>query len=187
MGRQAVKSDTPVKVERLPFNGTVVSDRGFSFSFACFDRTHKLFNLGGDGETGTVSSGWFIDLLDCLKSVSNMSIQDMKRSMHDLHPINWSRANASTPDGQMQADYWQFRVNKSKGRVIGFLIDGVFYVVWLDPHHNLTDSEGYGTVRIYNAGLSDYERLQAEVESGKEEILRLRDEIAEYEKILDDL
>lgn len=30
----------------LPYNGSVVADTGFSFSFACFDHSHKLFNLG---------------------------------------------------------------------------------------------------------------------------------------------
>lgn len=66
---------------QLPFNGKLVEERGFSFSFSCFDREHELFNLGG--------------------------------------------------------------------RVIGILIDAVFYVVWLDPYHNLTNSEGYGGVKKY--------------------------------------
>lgn len=26
----------------LPFNGSAVNDKKFSFSFACFDRTHEL-------------------------------------------------------------------------------------------------------------------------------------------------
>ena len=42
-------------------------------------------------------------------------------------------------------------IDKSSGRVIGVIVNNVFYVVWLDPHHNLTDSEGYGTVKKYPA------------------------------------
>ena len=42
-------------------------------------------------------------------------------------------------------------IDKSSGRVIGVIINNVFYVVWLDPHHNLIDSEGYGTVKKYSA------------------------------------
>ena len=53
-----------------------------------------------------------------------------------------------SPDLQ-QYNFWQFRINKSRGRVIGALIEGVFYIVWLDCHHNLTDSEGYGKARKY--------------------------------------
>lgn len=88
--------------------------------------------------------------------------------MHDLHPIDWSKTNASAPDGDIQHDYWQFRINKSKGRVIGFITWGkehsVFYVVWLDPHHNLTDSESYGGIDRYGRPMSEYEKNQAKIE-----------------------
>ena len=133
----------------LPFNGKLVKENNFSFSFACFDRSHELFNLGSNSLEGVVSGTWFLELLDCLKNVSNMTIADLKQSTHDLHPIDWSKTNTTAPRNNEQLEYWQFRINKSKGRVIGFLIDGVFYVVWLDPHHNLTSCEGYGGIRKY--------------------------------------
>ena len=136
----------------LPFNGTAVTDKKFSFSFACFDRTHEFFNLGGDGEDGIVKGKWFIELLDCLKSVSNKTIMELRQSKtHDLHLINWNNTNTVAPRNSEQLEYWQFRINKSKGRVIGFMIDSVFYLVWLDVYHNLTDSEGYGTIKKYLA------------------------------------
>ena len=129
----------------LPYNGSVLTEKSFSFSFACFDREHELFNLGDNSSPdGVISGKWFLSLLDCLKSVSNQRISDLRSSIHDLHPIDWEKANASPPYGFEQLEYWQFRINKSRGRVIGFKIDNTFYVVWLDPHHNLTDSEGYG-------------------------------------------
>ena len=56
----------------LPYGGEIRTSDKFLFSFSCFDHTHKLFNLGGDDKnSGTVGANWFIDLLDCLKSVSN--------------------------------------------------------------------------------------------------------------------
>ena len=132
----------------LPYNGSALTEKSFSFSFACFDRQHELFNLGDNSAPdGVVSGRWFLSLLDCLKSVSNQRISDLRSSVHDLHPIDWGKANTSPPSGFEQLEYWQFRVNKSRGRVIGFKIDNTFYVVWLDPHHNLTDSEGYGKVQ----------------------------------------
>lgn len=132
---------TPPEDKPLPFNGVKVQENGFTFSFSCFDRTHKFFNLGG------VTVSWFIDLLDCLKSVSGKTIADLKNSIHDFHPVNWSRTNVKCPSEQ--GEYWQFRINKSKGRVIGLLIENVFYVVWLDPHHNITNSEGYGGIKKF--------------------------------------
>jgi len=125
----------------LPFGGELVKELGFSFSFSAFDRTNELFNLSG------VDVKWFIDLLDCLKSVSGKTLDELKKSTHDFHPVKWTNANAKCPSEQ--GEYWQFRISKSKGRVIGLLLDNVFYVVWLDPHHNLTNSEGYGGVKKF--------------------------------------
>ncbi len=161
----------------LPFNGSAVSEKSFSFSFACFDRDHDLFNLGDHTSDGTVSGKWFLDLLDCLKSVSNMTIPQLKNSSHDFHPIDWDKTNTRKPENSIQCDeYWQFRLNKSKGRVIGFLIDGVFYIVWLDPHHNLTNSEGYGGVNRYKAGRSIYEEKELEIEELKRKNRELEEE-----------
>lgn len=135
---------------QLPFNGKSVEQCGFSFSFSCFDREHELFNLGGKEKDGTVGGKWFLRLLDCLKSVSGKTIEELRHSTHDLHPVNWENANTKCPTLSKQAEYWQFRIDKSHGRVIGILIDSVFYVVWLDPYHNLTDSEGYGGVTKFS-------------------------------------
>lgn len=174
------------KKKTLPFNGSAVTEKSFAFSFACFDRSHSLFNLGGNSEGNTISGGWFIDLLDCFKNISNMNIAELKSSMYDLHPIDWSKTNTSAPKNSEQCGYWQFRINKSKGRVIGILIDGVFYVVWLDPHHNLTNSEGYGTENYYKPAMSLYEMKEQEIECLHGEIERLHGELQAAEKLLDE-
>ena len=170
----------------LPFNGKAVSEKSFSFSFACFDRSHELFNLGDTSATGTVSANWFLDLLDCLKSVSNMNTSEMRTSLHDLHPVDWNKTNTSAPSGGEPCEYWQFRINKSKGRVIGFLIEGVFYIVWLDPHHNLTNSEGYGTETYYKAGMSLYEKRELEIQQLKEEIEQVKGDLQAAEEIIEE-
>lgn len=58
---------TEVKTEVFPHNGAKAEQNSLTFSFACFDRNHDLFNLGGDAEDKTVGGAWFLDLLDCLK------------------------------------------------------------------------------------------------------------------------
>ena len=142
---------TPSSSIQLPFNGKMVEKQGFSFSFTCFDRSHALFNLGGNEKDGTVGGKWFLRLLDCLKSVSGKTVEELRHSTHELHPVNWGSANTKPPESSEQAEFWQFRIDKSHGRVIGILIDCVFYVVWLDPYHNLTDSEGYGGIKKFSA------------------------------------
>ena len=134
----------------LPFNGNVIAEKQLLFSFSAFDRHHELFNLGGNNEDKTVGGLWFLKLFECRKSVCNKTITElMNKSTHDLHRINWQSANTKPPEGYEQLEYWQFRLNKSSGRVIGVIIDNVFYVLWLDPYHNLTDSEGYGKAKKY--------------------------------------
>ena len=156
------------KRQTLPFNGNALTDKSLSFSFACFDRTHKLFNLAD------ISEAWFLDLLDCLKNVCNKTIPELQTSIYDLHRVNWNNANASLPNNSEGLEYWQFRLNKTRGRVIGFIIDNVFYIVWLDAHHNLTDSEGYEPARKRRAPKSEYEQLTEKMEN-----LELR--LKEYE------
>lgn len=116
--------------------------------------------------------------------MNNMDVTSMKTSLHDLHPIDWSKTNVTAPDGGNQRAYWQFRINKSKGRVIGFLIDGVFYIVWLDPYHNLTNSAGYGKATYYQSGLSDYEKLEEEYKRLKQENETLRCDLKAAEELL---
>lgn len=169
----------------LPFNGSAVKEKGFSFSFACFDRTHKLFTLGNE-KGNAVEGEWFLELLDCLKSVSNMDIPELRQSIHDFHPIEWEDTNTSEPAGGEQLEYWQFRLDKSSGRVIGFLIDSVFYIVWLDPHHNLTDSEGYPGIRKYRCPKTQYEKLQEERDYYKLEAERQKNEIMELNALLEE-
>lgn len=172
----------------MPFNGNAVGDGRFAFSFACFDRKHNLFNLGGKNEDGTVGGRWFLDFLDCLNNIPNITFQQLKESRtYDAHPVNWKTANASCPsDGkQLEDEYWQFRINKSRGRVVGFLIDSVFYIVWLDPHHNLTDSEGYGSVNSFNRPRSEYEKQEDKLRELKENNLRLQGIIQEQAALLD--
>jgi len=170
----------------LPYNGTAVTEKSFSFSFACFDRTHELFNLGDNTQEGIVCGKWFLELLDCLKSVSNKTVSELKVSLHDLHPITWEKTNVNAPAYSEQYEYWQFRINKSRGRVIGFLIDGVFYVVWLDPHHNLTDSEGYGGINRYKAPMSVYETQEQTIQTQFAEIERLRADLLAAEDLLNE-
>lgn len=180
------KPDEPKERKTLIYNGTTVPEKGFSFSFACFDRTHELFNLGANTASGTVEGRWFIDLLDCLKSINNKTIQEIKESMHDLHPVDWKKTNVPPPPYSEQYEYWQFRINKAKGRVIGMLIDGVFYVVWLDRHHNLTNSEGYGKAVYYKPAKSTYELMLEDISNKEKMIESLKAELNEAYELLDE-
>lgn len=173
------------QILQLPFAGKIIESNMYSYSFSCFDRNHSLFNLGDTTSDGVVSGKWFLDFLDCLKDVSSKTISEMKNSMHDLHPIDWKHANANPPLNSEQYEYWQFRINKSKGRIIGFPLKEIFYIVWLDPHHNLTDSDGYGKAVKYYQPLSLYEKNEQEFQELNLENKRLREELETAYELLD--
>ena len=140
--------------------------------------------MGDTTTDGVVSGKWFLDLLDCLKSVSNRNIHDLRTSMYDLHPVDWRNANVAPPLNSEQLEYWQFRINKSRGRIIGFKIDNIFYIVWLDPHHNLSDSEGYGTATKYRSPVSEHEANLAEIAHWREKVEHLRADLEAAEELL---
>lgn len=170
------------KKKTLLYNDNIVKEKGFSFCFARFDRNHELFNLSSD--TCKTDACWFLDLFDCLKEVNGRTIPELRQSSFKLHPIDWSKTNARAPDDSNQIEYWQFRLNKSKGRVIGYIIDSIFYVVWLDRYHNLTNSNGYGTAVYYEYPHSEYEKNVEMIEGLRSKVTELEKENKElYESL----
>ena len=175
------KVDAPPLVGKtLPYDQSAVESKGFSFSFVNFDREHELFNLGDPTTNDKVVSGkWFLDLLDCLKDVSGYKDRREWWTKRKLHEVRWESANAKHPQGYEQLTYWQFRINKSRGRVIGYFIDETFYIVWLDPHHNLTNSKGYGKEEYFERPKSEYETMIEEMSRLTKENESLKADIEE--------
>lgn len=118
--------------------------------------------------------------------MSNKNVPELIQSVHDLHPIDWEKTNCSPPENYEQLEYWQFRINKSKGRVIGFRIDNIFYITWIDPYHNLTDSEGYGGVDWYKPGKTDFEKQQERIAELEERNRSLQEENIALNELLFD-
>lgn len=69
-------------------------------------------------------------------------INSQSRSLR-AHQINWE--DTTEPSGFTSLNpflrnlpAFQFEISANEhGRVHGFLLDRIFYIVWLDPHHNL--------------------------------------------------
>lgn len=103
-----------------------------------------------------------------------------------MHPIDWKETNATAPPNSEQLDFKQLRINKSKGRIIGFNIDNVFYVMWLDPHHNLTNSEGYGAATYHYRPQSEYELLVQRNAELAEENRKLKGDLEAAEELIEE-
>ena len=150
------------------------------FSFRFLDKTHEAFNLGNTKEN------WFISLLEILKEVCGLTRNQLvveQRQYYEAHTHDWSKLDFKYNYDEAfleQVECLQFRLSKSRGRVHGFIIGNRFYVVWLDPHHNLYPSENHGGRKLYNQPLNCYDKLQAEYNE-------LKHQCQELSELLEDL
>lgn len=141
-------------------------DRNVIFSWEFFDRNHELFNCG------KVGPEWFVDLMDVMKSISTMEFDKFK--LHSgsplrVHSHDWNRVVAKYPLNkkfleQIEQDTLQFAVSKANGRVHGFYVSNVFYIVWLDPHHNLYPMDRHGGLTYCDTPSSCYDCLELQHE-----------------------
>lgn len=161
------------------------------FSWRFFDRTHKFFNMGN------IDSSWFISLLDCLQDVSRLTVDEFRQQSERrglrVHPHNWEKASAKfdMPKDwfeQYRENCLQFSISKANGRVHGILIDNIFYIVWLDPLHNLyPPKERNRKVLEYDYPVTDYELLELEQDSLEQEIKKLKEDLSVCEQLLDEI
>jgi hypothetical protein len=116
-------------------------DAEIYFSFKLLDLYSNVkFGLRHCGD------GYWEKLLVRLRDVCGMRVDDFRglpTKQVRNHPITFSETSEpdgfKTLNGQLRdKEAWQFEITKSEhGRVHGILIDEVFYVVWIDPCHNL--------------------------------------------------
>lgn len=110
-----------------------------SFNFKNLAEKRKKF------EYSQQPSKYFLKLLERLTNVSRMSKKEMiidNRNSLRCHQINFSDSGVSemgfglAPD--LDDDAWQIQISSNMhGRIHGYFVENVFYVVWLDPNHNL--------------------------------------------------
>ncbi|MBE9050612.1 hypothetical protein IQ243_09335 [Nostocales cyanobacterium LEGE 11386] len=113
--------------------------KGISFSFKYYQDGHDKFAC-----TEKVVIYW-LTLLDRLKSLSSLTAQELlvnRSSSLRCHPIKWedtSESGFGLPNEEQLVDTpYQFSLSSNQhGRVHGFFIDEIFYIVWLDPDHLL--------------------------------------------------
>lgn len=79
-----------------------------------------------------------------------MSSEIRWKNNNHIHPIDW-KDNQIKESGfptipsnlkeQVSGDCWQLGINSTTYRIHGFFIGDIFYIVWLDPSHNLYHSK----------------------------------------------
>ena len=143
-----------------------VSDNTIVFSFEAYDKT-EYFNLDG------TCQNWAAELLDMMHDVSTHTVTDLtsrKYGKYRVHDHRDAKCPSPLPDGVALKDMYQIRISKSKGGVHGVFRENTFYVIWLDPLHNMYPDDRYG-------GLRKIRKTSTCCKDRDEEILRLNDEL----------
>jgi hypothetical protein len=115
----------------------------------------KLIDLYGNPKFGVhhCTAAYLEKLLTRLQDVNRMKVSEFRgvpTKQVRNHQIDFS--TTSEPRGftmlnrQLQAkEPWQFEITaNAHGRVHGILIDDVFFVIWIDPCHNLYPANNRG-------------------------------------------
>jgi len=137
----ATRIESSSAIRALDVRETLKEHVKLSFKF--LDFTSPKFNFTGRQST------YFTSLLDRLKIVTNMKATELQQPYQRTlrnHAIDWTYAGC-TEKGfgirnhqQLDDKAFQFSVSVNEhGRVAGALIDNTFYVVWLDPDHQVYD------------------------------------------------
>lgn len=120
------------------------------FSFRLLELTHRYFNLGG------TCIKWFNNVFAKLQDISSITKNELlfeKKDIFRPHPIKWEDVDQKFPfSGLEQLECRQISFGKGLGRMHGIMIGNVFYIVWLDPHHNLYPCQQYGGRKEYKPG-----------------------------------
>lgn len=112
------------------------------FSFKFLDLDHELFHCKGR------EAIYFQRLLDRMKDLSGTPVSALTNARPNaalrFHRIDWQDDRVSVKSfgirgwEEYDQEAWQFSISANEhGRIHGFLIENVFYVVWLDPEHQL--------------------------------------------------
>jgi hypothetical protein len=111
-----------------------------SFSFRHVDQTHKKFHYSKR------EPAYFCKVIERLSALCSFTVQEFhaeRSAAIRAHAIAWE--GTSEPTGfthlneQLRSSTpFQFAVSANlHGRIHGFFVDHVFFIVWLDPDHCL--------------------------------------------------
>ena len=111
------------------------------FSFKYLDvLVFPKFSIAGCGES------YLAKLLLRLKDLSRITYNEFVSNQSSAlrsHKIYWPKTTETNGftclnSELRQQQAFQFEISANEhGRVHGFLVSNIFYIVWLDPHHNL--------------------------------------------------
>jgi hypothetical protein len=137
------RQDTEIRSQPSSARREVVNieiPEGISFSFRYYQDNQNKFSIGSR------DAKYIASLLKRLRNLSQLNAQEVINNQSKslrCHGIVWQ--NTTEPNGfgipnesALVNMPYQFQISANEyGRVHGFFSENVFYIVWLDPDHNL--------------------------------------------------
>ena len=140
MPKKIKKTDTRVQSSsRIKLTATNTPPKGVSFSYKYFQSNHRKFSVASR------KPEYLTALLERLRDISAWTAQELitnRSKTLRCHPISWNDTTETcfsiSGEEQLVDTPYQFSLSSNEhGRVHGFFIEDVFYIVWLDPDHKL--------------------------------------------------
>jgi len=141
MAKKVIKTSSELQTTSKIKISSLIGEDTVRFSFKYLDLSHGKFQVKHrNGE-------YIHKLADRLKHYSSMNIREQllssKSKSTRFHPIDWD--GTTEHDGftclneELRAlDGYEIEVEqKIYGRIHGFILGNIFFIVWLDPDHNL--------------------------------------------------
>lgn len=151
------------------------------FSFKLLDQ-NDYFGLSGTCDR------WSAELFQLFRNISNVPLNELVTGRHRTYRFH-SHENASPPcplpHNISLKESYQIRISKSKGGIHGILVDGVFYVFWLDPLHNMYPDQHYGGIKKIAKLSSCCLDLREEISNLSEQNKQLKEENEIYKELFE--
>lgn len=129
----------PEKSTPSRIKATQSTSGNISFSLKHLQCNHTKFSFQNRNPQ------YLVTLLERLRDLSSMTVQEIRSNRSKVlrcHPISWEKTTeicfGIRNEEQIVETPYQFSVSSNEhGRIHGFFIDDIFYIVWLDPEHKL--------------------------------------------------
>lgn len=147
------------------------------FSFEILDET-DYFRLEG------TCNNWSAELFRMMRDVSKINRNELlSLKTYRVHQHGNIKPPSQLPEGIQIKDCYQIRISKSKGGIHGVFYDNIFYVVWLDPLHNMYPDDKYGGLRKVKPTSTCCKDRDEIITQLKDENEKLKKDILEWEEL----
>lgn len=169
-----IKNNTDIVKPKVPH-----SKDNVVFSFETLE-WNEYFNLDG------TCNNWPFELLNMLKSVSCIQKTELitgKYSTYRVHRHTNVKPPCPFPQNVDINQCYQIRISKTKGGIHGIFYENVFYVIWLDPLHNMYPDKEHGGLRRVKAPSTCCKDRDDEIARLIDEKKQIQKECKEWEEI----